>query len=394
MSNSLPKRWSVEHLSDIAKVVMGQSPPSSTYNRDKNGLPFFQGKTEFGEISPTVEKYCSQPIKIAEKNDILMSVRAPVGPVNINPSKCCIGRGLSAIRTKEEKADYLYLYFYLKSIEHQLANSGQGSTFKAINKSQIEGIDVPLPNRIETQKKIAQILNKAFTLRLKKQQACQLANHLVQSVYLNFLGDPAINPKKWKIEPYGSLIKESRNGFGKRNKSGKQEGHIVLRIQDIQNGKIDTEDLNRIPMTESEFQKYQLIQNDLLFVRVNGNADLVGKVALFDINSKEIAFNDHIVRLRVVDYVEPLFLKCFLETNYARKEIKKLAVTSAGQFSVGQQRLSMLPVPLPPIERQRQFSLFVKKIESLKNNQHTTNEFSVQLWNTLLAKAFKGELVH
>src|SRR5690242_4777439 len=99
---------------------MGQSPPSSTYNNDGKGLPFFQGKAEFGDIYPTAVKYCSKPARIAAPNDILMTVRAPVGPVNLSPSECCIGRGLVAIRGKKSKIDQMYLFYFLRSIESRL----------------------------------------------------------------------------------------------------------------------------------------------------------------------------------------------------------------------------------------------------------------------------------
>jgi type I restriction enzyme S subunit len=95
----IPKEWKIAKLSDekLAEIIMGQSPPSSTYNKEGKGLPFLQGKMEFGKVYPSPMMYCSQPIKIAEPNDILISVRAPVGDVNVAPYRLCIGRGLAAI---------------------------------------------------------------------------------------------------------------------------------------------------------------------------------------------------------------------------------------------------------------------------------------------------------
>ena len=98
MNTGLPKGWKIVKLGDLCDIVMGQSPPSSTYNSDGIGLPFFQGKAEFTELYPLTKKWCSEPKKIAELNDILLSVRAPVGDTNIANQKCCIGRGLAAIR--------------------------------------------------------------------------------------------------------------------------------------------------------------------------------------------------------------------------------------------------------------------------------------------------------
>ena len=136
--NGIEKR-----LDDIADITMGQSPLSQSYNIDKKGLPFYQGKTEFGDIyikEPII--YCNSPIKIAEKNDILMSVRAPVGDVNIATQRSCIGRGLVSIRAK--KVDYLYLFYLLKEQKIKIEKMGVGSTFKAINKNNISSLQTSI----------------------------------------------------------------------------------------------------------------------------------------------------------------------------------------------------------------------------------------------------------
>jgi type I restriction enzyme M protein len=156
----LPNGWVLARLGDksVAEIVMGQSPPSSTYNKKGVGVPFLQGKLEFGEIYPSPITYCAKPIKIAEPNDILLSVRAPVGEVNIAPSKCCIGRGLSAIRPNKEKLDYLFLFYHLKFFGRRFVSAG--STFKAIKKETIENFLIPLPPLPE-QQCIAQLLSTA-----------------------------------------------------------------------------------------------------------------------------------------------------------------------------------------------------------------------------------------
>ncbi|HLD92147.1 MAG TPA: restriction endonuclease subunit S, partial [Patescibacteria group bacterium] len=152
MTNNWPKK-----LGEVADILMGQSPPSSTYNNEGVGLPFFQGKAEFGDLYPKVDRYCSVPVRIAENRDILLSVRAPVGPINIAQEKTCIGRGLSAIRAKKEQANQWYLYYLLKQHEDNWEGSS-GSTFQAINKTTIENLQIPLPN-LNAQKIIVERLD-------------------------------------------------------------------------------------------------------------------------------------------------------------------------------------------------------------------------------------------
>jgi type I restriction enzyme S subunit len=154
----IPEDWEVVRLGDenLFELIMGQSPPSSSYNQNKKGLPFLQGKAEFGEIYPQPIKWCDKPIKIAEKNDILISVRAPVGDLNLADQKYCIGRGLAAIRLKNN-VDPFFLFNCLNFFKNQILTYGTGSTFKAITKEILENFKIPLPPLPE-QQEIAEIL--------------------------------------------------------------------------------------------------------------------------------------------------------------------------------------------------------------------------------------------
>ena len=178
--NGIEKR-----LDDIADITMGQSPLSQSYNLGKKGLPFYQGKTEFGDIyikEPII--YCNSPIKIVEKNDILMSVRAPVGDVNIATQKSCIGRGLASIRAK--KIDYLYLFYLLKEQKIKIEKMGVGSTFKAINKNNISSLQIPIiemskQNRI---KKYLLLIEKlSFEIEKSIKEAENLYNSLMNKYF-------------------------------------------------------------------------------------------------------------------------------------------------------------------------------------------------------------------
>ena len=156
MNTMIPNGWQHCVLPDFAYIVMGQSPPSSTYNRSGDGLPFFQGKAEFGDLYPTVNMYCSQPNKIAKQNATLLSVRAPVGPTNLAQQDCCIGRGLAAIHPYGGITPKFLLYLF-RSIEPEISGKGTGSTFKAITKSFVEGLRFGLPPLPEQHRIVAKI---------------------------------------------------------------------------------------------------------------------------------------------------------------------------------------------------------------------------------------------
>lgn len=147
----------VMELGDCALIIAGQSPKSEFYNTAGDGLPFFQGKADFGDVYPKIRVYCTAPIKIAEKDDILLSVRAPVGPTNLAPATVCIGRGLSAIRPNEQIISRKYLLLYFKHFELQLAAKGTGTTFNSINQKIIKALVIPVPPLDEQARIVARI---------------------------------------------------------------------------------------------------------------------------------------------------------------------------------------------------------------------------------------------
>ena len=156
VENMESKGWQRCVLPDFTCIVMGQSPSSKTYNHSGDGLPFFQGKAGFGDLYPTINMYCSQPNKIAKQGATLLSVRAPVGPTNLAQHKCCIGRGLAALHPCGGIGPKFLLYLF-RSIEPVISGKGTGSTFKAVTKAFVEGLEFNLPPLPEQHRIVAKI---------------------------------------------------------------------------------------------------------------------------------------------------------------------------------------------------------------------------------------------
>ncbi|WP_448605252.1 restriction endonuclease subunit S [Thermoflexus hugenholtzii] len=168
----LPAHWRVVRLGEVAILTMGQSPPSSTYNVVGEGLPFLQGKAEFGSTYPTPVKWCLRPLRVANQGSVLISVRAPVGDVNIADKTYCIGRGLAAIYGMDE-LDNMFIFYCLTFSKHRLEEEGTGSTFKSINKGVLQAFLLPLPPLPE-QRTIAKIL-RAVDRKIEAEEARQRA---------------------------------------------------------------------------------------------------------------------------------------------------------------------------------------------------------------------------
>ncbi|MBF0405866.1 MAG: restriction endonuclease subunit S [Candidatus Riflebacteria bacterium] len=201
----------IEKFIDFTDVIAGQSPPSNSYNHIGDGLPFFQGMADFGEKYPIVRSWCtSDKRKIALPKDILMSVRAPVGPVNICKEKSIIGRGLFSIRSRKTLY-FLYLFYYLKAHERQISNFGSGSTFKAITQKDFRRISISIPGNFGDQIRIAKVLERVEGLIGRRKESLRLLDEFLKSTFLEMFGDPIRNDKGWE-KSFISDVSESRLG--------------------------------------------------------------------------------------------------------------------------------------------------------------------------------------
>ena len=182
MTTQTKTTWREVKLGEIADINMGQSPQSQFYNLDGDGLPFFQGVTEFGEMFPKIKQWTSKVTKVAEPGDILFSVRAPVGRVNYSKEKICIGRGLASMRSKEKLLNQNYLFYLLKNEENNLISQSGGSIYDSINKDKLNDFDVSIPT-VDTQKQIADVLSTYDDLIENNTKRIKILEQIAQAIY-------------------------------------------------------------------------------------------------------------------------------------------------------------------------------------------------------------------
>lgn len=170
LKREIPKGWNIKELSDIANITMGQSPPGNSYNEENIGTVFYQGCTDFGKRFPTIRKYTTQPTRFAKQGDILLSVRAPVGTINISKEDCCIGRGLASLNSKDNHITYLYgVMINLKQIFDR--RNVDGTTFGSITKDDLFSLKVIQPTK-DILEQFHTLLNPSF----EKQNMNELEN--------------------------------------------------------------------------------------------------------------------------------------------------------------------------------------------------------------------------
>ena len=250
-------------LEEICAINMGQSPDSSTYNEDGNGLPFFQGNADFGEIYPAVRMWCSEPTKIAREKDILISVRAPIGALNIANCECCIGRGLAALTVNEDICAQEYLWHALSGKVDELNSKGTGSTFKAINKKTLSETEIPLPP-IDEQRKIAAILDKVSDLIAKRQQQLDKLDEAVKARFVEMFGDVIQNTKLWPQYIFSDI---TTSRLGKMLDAKQQTGmcqYPYLANFNVQWFRFELDNLNEMDFNEADRIEFELRDGDLL----------------------------------------------------------------------------------------------------------------------------------
>jgi len=449
---TLPEGWQWKKLVDICEILMGQSPPSSTYNQEGIGLPFYQGKAEFRLTSPVPKKWCSAPKQVANAGDILMSVRAPVGPVNITETKCCIGRGLTAISPKDDISLW-YLFRYLEIIEGEISSLGQGSTFASISRKDVENILVPVPSLDEQKrisKKLELILSQTRAARTVLERVPVLLKVFRQSVLAAaFRGelterDPNDEPasvlleriraerrRKWEdglrakgkdparavyeepLTPDTSKLPELPEGWVWTTlqmiadvRSGVTKGRDLskfktievpyLRVANVQAGYLDLREVKRISIKEDELDGYRLQVNDVLYTE-GGDRDKLGRGTVWKGEVDPCIHQNHIfcARLYLPD-INPEWVSMTGQLEYARNYVDSVASQSVNLASINSTNLKAMPVPLPPKEEQlrimEKVTALMHRVQVAEQAFVTASNQTSNLEQQILIKSFRGDL--
>lgn len=220
------KEWQTKALGEVCEVIAGQSPESKFYNADGKGTPFYQGKKDFGDKfleAPTI--WTTHVTKVAQKGDILMSVRAPVGPVNVATVEVCIGRGLAAIRSGAG-LDRDFLFYQLWHLQPEIAGR-EGAVFASINKTEIEALPLAIVPMAE-QRRIVGLLDQAFeglaTAKANAEKNLQNARALFESQLQSVFTKRGHG---WIEKPFSELC-DIKHGYAFEGTFFSHEGEYVL----------------------------------------------------------------------------------------------------------------------------------------------------------------------
>ena len=365
---------------------MGQSPPGDTYNANGIGLLFFQGKSEFGKVSPVAEKWCTAPTKVANAGDILISVRAPVGPTILADQECCIGRGLAAIRPNPEMADRDFVWLYLRHFQKELVKKGQGSTFEAINGDDLKGVEIP-DFLVAEQRQIAARLKAQLAEVEIARQAVQLQLKDVSTLKSKALETLFASIENW--EPIGSAAK-LQSGYAFKSDTFKTSGVRLLRNANILPGKVYWDDAVFLSETDSEkHPSYVLNDGDVLISLDRPIISSGVKVARVGSDDLPALLVQRVGRF-LIDHekLDSDYLYAFLQTDIFISEISGHD-QSLGVPHISPSQVEGIEIPLPSIFEQRELSKMLNEVTRTWRNALS----ALQLQLSDLSKLPKAILV-
>lgn len=375
-------------LGQVATIVTGQSPDGHSYNTAKTGLPFFQGKTEFGLVYPTPVKWCSAPKKTAEAGDILLSVRAPVGPTNIASELCCIGRGLAAIRPKPDIVDKDYLLLFLKYAEPKLVEKGQGSTFQAINSADVANLKVWTP-KIDKQQLVARHLNFQLAAVEEARQAAQSqlndSKRLIPAL-LSATFDH-LDDAEWR--PIGDVAKTTSGTTPSRGQKDLWQpplhpwvktGEVAFKTIHQTEESVSAKALAECSLT--------LLPAGTVLVAMYGQGKTRGQSALLNVAATT---NQACFAILPTPALDPEYLQFWLRHSY--EALRSLSDSRGGnQSNLNGALMNAFEVPLLPLEKQQAIARHIKQAIEDANALQQTIEQQLRdierLPSRLLAAAF------
>ena len=360
----MKKGWTYKKLGEVCEVISGQSPESQYYNKEGKGLPFYQGKKEFTEKyigSPTT--WTTEITKIAEKGDLLMSVRAPVGDVNFATKQLCIGRGLAAIRIKSD-VDKDYLFYYLLANKNKIKGK-EGVGFSSINRSEINEINLQYPSEKSEQKRIVSRLDSAFAhidaLKANAEKQLSDAKALFQKALKK-----AMEPKEgWEEKTLGEVSISMADGpFGSNLKKEHYTDEREVRI--IQLSNIGEEGWREENTKYTTFEHLENIKrsevkpNDIVIAKMMP----AGRAILCPNHEKKFVLSSDAVKVSLNDDVDNVFILYSINSPYFRKQVYA-NVSGSGRVRTSLTKLRDCILCLPSLSEQQKI---VSRLDSLSEN--------------------------
>jgi type I restriction enzyme S subunit len=308
-----------------------------------------------------------------------------------NGEDAWLNQHIFKVQFDKVEIDQKFFVFLIKYILEDLKRQVHGATMQHITKGKFDNMPVPLPP-LTTQKRIAEILDKADALRRKDEALLRKYDELAQAVFVDMFGDlEDRNYLKARLEDVASIV----NGVTKNEKL--QTSDMIeapyMRVANVQDDFLELKEIKTIKVSNADYQKYQLAKGDILLTE-GGDADKLGRGTIWNEEVPGCIFQNHLFRVRVNSKdITPHFLNKLIGSKYGKKYFLRAAKQTTGIATINTSQLKAFPVVIPPLSEQLKFKKTEKAIREMIAVQNREIEASTTLFQTLLQKAFTGELV-
>lgn len=364
----------------------------------------FVGMSGVSEVTASVLEHdvrtvaeCRKGYTAFQRGDVLVAKITPCfenGKIVMADIPHAFGFGSTefhVIRPRPDKLDPRFLLHFLRvpffRVQGERRMTGSAGQ-RRVPANFLSTFDIPLPPLL-LQRRIAEVLDKAEALRAKRRAALAQLDSLTQSLFLDLFGDPAKNPKGFKIGRIGDLLESA--SYGTSEKSGPHGEYAVLRMNNItRSGEMDFADLKFMDLEDGQHDRYLARDGDVLFNRTN-SAELVGKTGIIR-GTKPMAYAGYLIRLRVNAANDPEFLWGFLNSKYSKLMLRGMCKSIIGMANINATEIQAMKIPLPPLDLQHEFARRVTAVEKLKTAQRAALAELDALFASLQHRAFRGEL--
>ena len=336
-------------------------------------------------------KHCENINKyvIAKKEDIIIAWDgANAGTIGFG-IEGAIGSTLAILRKENKEMDTEFCGLFLRSKSAYLREKCTGATIPHIQRTALEDIKIPKIS-LNKQIEIKNIINKSQELIDKRKEQIEALDELVKSQFIEMFGDPITNRKGWEKGKIADIIIKTQ--YGTSNKANEENGQFkILRMGNITyNGQFDFSDMKYIDLTEDEQKKYLVYKGEVLFNRTNSK-ELVGKTAVYKEN-KPMAYAGYLVKAIPNERATGEFIAAYMNTKYVKSKLLNMAKNIVGMANINAEEFKKIDIYIPPIELQNEYIKFIEQVDKLKFEMEKSLKELEDNFNSLMQRAFKGEL--
>jgi len=362
--------WSFVPLGDHINILSGFAFKSDLFNTAGDGLPLVRIRDVVSGVSETYYSGEYSNEYLVQNGDMLIGMDGDFNREKWSGGKALLNQRVCKVTAKADTLDQSYLYHFLPKALTKIHAATPAVTVKHLSVKGIRSIEIPLPPLTE-QKRIAAILDKADAIRRKRQQAIQLADDFLRSVFLDMFGDPVTNPKGWEEQPLHNLA-DIRSGVtkGKKVDLDKSETLPYMRVANVQDGYLDLSDIKQIVVSKTDAKKYVLKRGDLLLTE-GGDPDKLGRGYVWDGEIENCLHQNHIFAVRIksskTNLIRPQFLSATVGSLRGKRYFLKVGKQTTGIATINKTVLSEFPALVPPIKLQDEYIAICNKIFALKD---------------------------